>query len=292
MKTFLFEQYGYYPEIMEGDFFCVNDWMFKLIKVELEDELLERIDKYLVLIRDAFVGDGAFFIKNRSGKISSYYDGCKYVLISSKKRKINLNDITVFHNAFFEKEKTVDLKNLLNTWKENVNYIETYCLQSLRLDSVYYKDNFEISLYGLGLAQNSLQYLSDCIDMYGPELSGLSLTHKRMDSWDSFAFFNPFNFVIDHPVRDFSELYKNNCIDYSEMSSMLERYGLNEKQATILMARLLYPCKIFDLLECNLNNKNANLKINYSIEKEFVKLKKIYLFLRKRYKIRPIIWLE
>ena len=69
---------------------------------------------------------------------------------------------------------------------------------------------------------------------------------------DTFDFFNPFNFVFDHPIRDFAELYKNNVIDFANLISILEYYRLDSKIATLFVARLLYPSEVFDALEDNL----------------------------------------
>ena len=292
MKTFLFEQYGYYPKMFENYSFQLNGWKFKLEQVDLKDDVLEYICEYLEYIRNIFSGEGSFIVKNRSGKNTSFYDNKKYVLVSNKERKMTLKDFNVLHYLCIEKEKTINLKNLILVWRERMDIIERESIYSLRLDSVYYRENYEISLYGLGLAQNALQYLNECIEIYGEELGGLTLTHKRVNDMDSFSFFNPFNLVIDHPIRDLSELYKNNCIEYSELIEILECYKLDEKLASIMMARLLYPCKIFDLLDGDVVKKDVNLKIDYSIEKEFAKLKKIYVFLRTQYKIMPIVWLE
>lgn len=292
MNTFLFEQYGYYPGKLENNSFNVDGWDFKLIKVELSDNELDQINEYLEYVRKCFDNKGAFIVKNRNGKLASYYDNNRYVLVSIQNVKITLEDFNAFHCSFLEKEKTMDLNNLVLVWKERLELVENECMNSLRIDSVYYKENFEISLYALGLAQNALQYLSECVEIYGPKLEGLTLTHKRINEMNSFSFFNPFNFIVDHPVRDLSELYKNNCVEYSQLIDLLEYYRLDERLASLMMARVLYPCKVFDLLENNFNVRDTNLKFNYSIEKEFVKLKKIYRFLRNQYQIRPIIWLE
>jgi hypothetical protein len=54
----------------------------------------------------------------------------------------------------------------------------------------------------------------------------------------------------------------------------------------------MYHTGVLDLLEDNIEKKDVNFKLNYVIEKEFAKLKKIYSYFREIYLIRPIDWLE
>ena len=109
---------------------------------------------------------------------------------------------------------------------------------------------------------------------------------------NSFDFFDPFNFIIDHPIRDYVELYKNNVIEFLDLVSILEFYRMDTKIATLFMARLMYPSEILDALEENVDKKDKSFRINYSIEKEVLKIKKAYLYFKKKYNIRPIYWLE
>ena len=102
--------------------------------------------------------------------------------------------------------------------------------------------------------------------------------------------FNPFNFIVDHPLRDYVELYKNDFIDYRSMVNALEYYEIDSKLASVIVARVLYPTRVFDLLEDGYYDTCK--KINYSIEKEIAKIKNVYLYFKKKYRIRPILWLE
>lgn len=292
MKTFLFEQYGYYPQTIINNLFYIDDWCFKLLKVDLNEKDIETICLYLDNVRNIFNEKGAFIIKTRNDKYISVYDNDKYVLVSVKKSYMTINDLSLFHYNLVEVDKKIELDKILNVWMSRMENVENECINSLRIDSVYYSHNLEVAMYVLGLAQNAIQYLSECIEDYGIQLSGLTIAHKRMNDLNSFDFFNPFNFIVDHPIRDLCELYKNDYLSFNDFCEMLNYYKINSMIATIIISRILYPIKVFDLLEDNVSKKEIKFKIEYNIEKEFIKLKKIYLFIKDKYKIRPIDWLE
>jgi hypothetical protein len=77
---------------------------------------------------------------------------------------------------------------------------------------------------------------------------------------------------------------------------VLSRINLNAKEASLLMARLLFPTRIFDLLEENyLKNGNITSRaIEYCncASREITRLKNIHRFLVNFYHIRPIKWLQ
>lgn len=289
MKTFLFEQYGYYPEFFENNQFSIDNWLFKLIEIDYDDELIKKIDEYLSYVREKFANKGAFIIKTRFGKLTSVYDGKRYVLVSNYKTNITLKDINTFHYLFQEQNKNLDLQNLLSVWEERTANIEKSVVGSLRIDSIYYQKNLEVTMYALGLAQNAMQYISEIIFDYRDKIENLTLTHRRLSSFDSFEFFNPLNYIVDHPLRDIAELYKNNLLQYDDLIEFMRYYKFDGQTASLLMARIMYPNTIFDLLE---NTNDAGLRLNYNIEKENLKIKSIYLYLKKQYNIRPINWLE
>ena len=292
MLTFLFEQYGYYPVNFKNNTFFINDWVFKLIEIEEDDVYVEKIDEYMVFVRNVFGGKGPFIIKTRFNKKISVYDGKRYVLVSVYRCDMCLNDLNAFHCSFLDDSKKINLNSLLETWKDRVSEIEIKCVNSLRIDSVYYKDNLECSMFCLGLSQNALQYLSEIIDDYGYNLENLTVVHKRLINLNSFDFFNPFNFVVDHPLKDLAELYKNDFLTFSELIDFFDYYKLDNKTASLFMARVLYPANVLDLLEDNIQKKEISFNLNYSIGKEFQKIKKVYLHLRQIYNIRPIDWLD
>ena len=293
MITFLFEQYGYYPKELKDDMFEIDNWQFKLVEINNnDDEFINNIDNYIYMIRENFKNNGPYIIRTRYNDKISKYDNKRYVLISINKTVMSYNELSLFHHIFKESDKKVDLSKLLDSWKSRLEIIETLGLESLRLDSSYYSDNLEVAMFCLGLCINASQYLHDIILDYGKNVDNITITHKRIKNLDSFDFLNPFNFVIDHPIRDFVELYRNDFLRFEDLIEILNYYNLDIKLASIFVARILYPVNIIDVLEENIYLKDNNLKLKYNFEKEIAKIKKIYFYFKEKYNIRPIIWLE
>lgn len=292
MLSFLFEQYGYYPvEFKEGTFY-VNDWEFRLLEIEFDEQYMYKIDQYCQIIRDQFGSKGPFIIKTRTGEKTSNHDGKTYSLISAKRGFFNLNELNKFHVFFREEDRAVDLNKILSSWESRSSELENYGISSLRIDGNFYEENLEATMFAFGMSQNAQQYLSDAIKDYGDEIKDVTIAHKRIKDLNNFDFFNPFNFIVDHPIRDIVELYRTGTLSFDYMLDLLEYYQMDPKKASLFIARLMYPIQVFDLLEENMEKKEKNLKFNFVIEKEILKIKKVYEYFKEKYHIRPIVWLE
>lgn len=292
MIGFIFEQYGYYPTDLENNEFIIKNWRFRLIEVEGDNEFIEKVEGYLSYINKNFTNNAVFIIKSRTGSKITVYDGKKFVLISILESKMNIKDLSKFHMIFNDKSKYVSINNLINTWEDRVDYIEKNAISALRVDSIHYPDNLECAMYLIGQSINAIQYLSDMTIDFDDTLSEVTLTHKRILNFNSFDFFNPFNYIVDHPARDVIELYKNDYIEFTDLIDLFDYYKLNLKTATYTMARALYPSCGLDELENNVNKNTVSFKLNVNIGKDLQKCKKIYAFLKEKYGIRPIAWLE
>ena len=292
MNVFLFEQYGFYPGELENNEFFINGFEYRLIEVEVGEDEISKKDQYCTIL-NSFYGDELMVkvIKNKSSNYISYYNGKKYCLLSILKKDMIVNDLNVMH-VKFKNYESLDLFKIMNLWKTRSDYIENVGVASLRVDSIFYGENLEKSLFGLGLCQNAIQYLNEVIHEYGSNFNGLTLTHKRLKNLCSFDFFNPFNIVLDHPIRDLVELYKNDFFTVESLVEVLKFYEIDSKIASLFLSRLLYPSSIFDQIENSELSNSNKFKIDFNIEKECVKIKNVYTYFRKKYNIRPISWLE
>ena len=292
MISFLFEEYGYYPKEFSNNKFFINDWEFRLVEVDCNNVYLEEVERYIYYLRGNFGGRGPYIMKNKSNSKISTYDGKKYVLVSvNVKNDVDTGEFNKMHVLFNEAKQHVNLEELLKTWQMRFAEIERYGVSSLRMDSPFYSENLEIAMFGLGMCQNAIQYLYDIIEDCGKNVENVAIVHKRIDNFNSFDFFNPFNLVVDHPIRDYAELYRNDVIGLEELVYCLNFYEIDCKIASLFIARIMYPIKILDLLDDELMVEK-NIKQEYSIPKEIIKIKKAYVYFKNKYNIRPIDWLE
>lgn len=292
MKNFLFEYYGYYPKDLIDNSFVLDGWMFKLIPVELNMDDIASIENYVGVLNNTFSNKGPFIIKNKVHNNLSTLNDINYVLVSSFITNMNLNDLVKFHMLFYTHDEYIELKKILEAWKDRVDNIEKKINSKLRVDSIYYKYNLDIVMFSLGLSINAMQYLSDIIYNYDDKLYGITIVHKRLKDLSSFDFFNPFNFIVESPVKDIVMLYQNDYISFEEFKSLILKYNLTIEGASFLFARLLYRCDVFDFVERKRDIDSKDEKVKFNLEKEMNKIKKAYSLLKHMYSIRPLDWLE
>ena len=281
MKKFLFEQYGYYPKEIVDNSFSIDGWRFKLLTVEVGEDIVSSINEYTKTLNEAFNNKGPYIIKNRLNNNISTLNNVNYILVCSLEGKMTLNDLIKFYSLFFNSEEFVELDRILEVWKNRVEEIEQKLNSYLRVDSIYYRNNLDIAVFCLGLAINAMQYLSDIIYNYDNKMYGCSIVHKRLTDFSVFDILNPFNFIVEHPLKDICMLYQKEVISFQEFKSFFNYYPLDEKSATFLMARLLYRADIFDCIENKRNLDEGEQQLNFNFEKEFYKIKKAYSFLKE-----------
>lgn len=298
MHSFIFDNYGYYPNNLIDDGFEYKDWIFKLVRVENDENNIGSIEKYDEMIRNCFNGFSGHVMKNRNNQFISYSNGIAYSLICVPKVNVNVYDYFKLHSCFLniESNKNYSLYKILKVEEEKYEFIENIVLSSIRRDLDSYSSYLYMFFYYFGLAENSLQYLSDAINDYGDKLNNLTLCHKKYACLSSYDFFNPFNYIIDNPIRDIAQVLKNENLTKNEMINFLNLYNLSTHEASVLFSYVMYPQKLFDeLIEFYDNKKDISTylfkeqgKISFNKEK----IKSIYYILQYKYNIRPIKWIE
>ena len=125
-----------------------------------------------------------------------------------------------------------------------------------------------------------------------------TLTHRRIKKMDKYELFNPFNLIVDHSSRDLAELYKNDIISLDTLLNICAFYSYSVDEYEYLLARLLFPTFIFDIVEDMENDKSSydyTSDIYYAIAKsnsQLDKLKSLYNALISKMNIRPINWIS
>ena len=287
MKTFLFEQYGYYPSSFDNNEFELEGYKFKLLQTRFSEEDVLQMQYPIEVLKDSFYRWGPFIIKNKYDKYVSTYENENYILVAIYKINIGNNYIKKMHQTFYKNDECIELNKTLEVWQKRVENIEKNLSSYISVEEPCGKDIINEAMFYIGLSTNAMQYLSDVIGDLGEKLYGVTIAHKRFNNFESFDFLNPMNFIIDTPCRDLCFMIQNELMTMEEFSKTLNEYNLDIKSARVLMAKIMYRCDFFDCLE----NKKVKSS-NFNIEKEMNKIKKAYSLLKNKYQIRPIDWLE
>mgnify|MGYP004541223885 FL=1 len=297
MRAFLYDKYGYYPDEEYSTSCTYQGWFFKLEISEKNDYAIASLNKLLNDINNSFQNLGSDSVLTRDGHYVTTSEYGPVVLVAIKEGKVTIDTLFKMHQMFYNQfQNQLTVSYLRNLWLNKINTIEERIIPSLPNDNKEFSSLYILSMYALGSAENAIQYLLDIIYYYGNEIKNTSLVHKRIDELNSFYLFNPFNLIIDSPMRDLAELYKNDLLSLEQLYDLLKRYPLTSLDASLLLARCLYPNQIFDLLEDYYElKKDITNRVNQLIisinSKEF-KLKKLHKFLVSNYQIRPISWLD
>ena len=295
--SFLFDNYGLYPLEIIDNTFIIDDFLYKVeeIKNYTEEDIINinNFSKEInILYKNSF-----YLIKNRKGNYITSIIDKNYVLVSTKIDKINYYDILKFTKYFINKNnEKYNISEMIKIWNERFENIKKSCFNSIDSNDVNFDKIHTAVSFSFGLAENAISYLADSKIDYGDNIERLSLSHIRLISYDSYSFFNPFNMIIDTIIRDYAELYKFELIDIYDLDKIISNLNINVKEASLLMARILYPTRIFDLLEDNYLNEDhkVNKTIEYvnTLDKELQRIKNVHALLKRKYNIRPIEWLK
>ncbi len=297
MKSFIFDKYGYYLK-EDTTKFDYNSWHFELELTDLSNESLFNMKEFLKIIPKYYKNMASDIIYSRDNKLvneSIYGNVC---LIATKIAKVNVEDFISFPFYFANMAEGKDLKvsYLKKVWENKVDRIEEKILTKVKIDDVTYKMLIQYYLFNAGLAENAIQYLSDTMYLYGDQIEGKSLVHKRIKELSSYTLLNPLNFIVDFRGRDLCELLKNNFISLEYFKSIIAKYNFSQQEVSLLFARLLFPSEMYDLLEeFYLIKRDISQDVynEYKLMYEKLdKIKKIHRFLVDNYKIKPINWID
>ena len=287
MIEFVREKYGFYPDSIENDEFDYNGKKYKLCLIG--DNLnFENIETSVSYLKSYFGQDCVSLIATRDGNFTCVCEGHKYIMICCfNNEAISDDKLNYFHNIN-SGENVVNLNNVLKSWISIHETLETNGVNDIEADGYLHKNAIKIFFYGIGMLKNAIQYLKDLIDDYGVNIYKVSLTHKRINSRRAIEFYNPLNIVVDSPMRDFVQLYMAEELELDQFIKLINYYGTDKQEASYLMARLLNPTYLFD----DIFNFLPDKKAMRNIEKELIKIKKVYLYLRYTFNIKIINWLE
>jgi len=228
---------------------------------------------------------------NKKNSIITFYDNKPYLLLKKNfysKDILKLNDI-INYNALVYGEYELNWKEL---WKDKIDYYE-YQMSQLGYKYKYLKESLS---YYIGLSECAIAILNYA------KLDKLkySISHNRIQYKETIDnLFDPTNIIIDNRVRDIAEYLKINYINenikINDVFSYLDNLNFDYNESLLFLSRLMYPSYYFDIYDKIIQEKLSEEKINYIIKKNTqyeVFLKKVYSYVRNRYRIPEIEWLE
>lgn len=299
MQSFIFDYYGYNANV-ENNEFEYEGYKFLLLSVEDDEKDIIKLNNLVNSLNIHFNSDVVFIVKNKYDKyISTSKDNNNICLLTYKiDNQININDFVKMHLSYFNSfSYKINIQQIIDLWDQRIEYIENQCLTNFNFDNEAHLTLYEYTLYSIGLAINSLQYLADMNLDFKRKYSS-TLTHRRIKKMDKYELFNPFNLIVDHSSRDLAELYKNDIISLDTLLNICAFYSYSVDEYEYLLARLLFPTFIFDIVEDMENDKSSydyTSDIYYAIAKsnsQLDKLKSLYNALISKMNIRPINWIS
>ena len=286
---------NYYYNLLVSDFKKVNDrFIFKIDGKNYElvpfyGEINEFYKNYVTLINNNKYCHEVILNKDKS--FLTFHNNKAYILIKENiniEKNVDINEI-ISYDILVKGDYSLNWKNL---WKEKVDYYE-YQINQLSFKHQALKDSFN---YYVGLTECAISLLNyvDNSKIY------YYISHKRINYNESLSeFFNPLNITIDSRVRDIAEYIKINYInerlDIKEIYFYLDRLNFDYVESILLLSRLLYPSYYFDIYDEIIQERISEDKIDIYIKKNTayeIFLKQVYSYLRVRYNIPEIEWLN
>ncbi len=295
MQSFIFDYYGYNVSELVDNHFDYQGYRFVLISTTENESTISKLDEFLVSLRGNFDDDIVYFVKNRYNQYISLNDSTNILLLTYKLSSVSLDTLLKMHQIYFN-NGILNLNEIINLWEQRIEYLENQCLVMLNFDNPAHKELYEHAMFAIGMAENALQYISDLkIDF--KENFVATLTHRRLKKLDKWELFNPFNLIFEHSSRDLAELYKNDIIDLNQLIELTKKYQYKINEYQYLLARILFPVSVFDILEDIYLDKNYDYtdliyKAIQSQQQHIKKVKTFYKTMINEVNIRPIRWLD
>ena len=303
MKEFIHFYYGFnidnINQINDYYTFNYNDDIYYLIPFNQNENRLNyyidisnRLLKYNI--------KSHIVINNNDGKKITYIDDVGYILLKiiNNNEEINIFDIKDNQYKFLNEKISINKNHISwsELWQIKVDFLEN-SLNEIKKDNII-EHSYD---YYIGMAENAIIYYNQTIRQYYINDYPLTWCHKRIYYPNmSINYLNPINYIIDYDIRDIAEYLKsaffyNEKIAYEELCSYIKIGKLNNYNANLLLARLLYPSYYFDYLEKWINHKTSsndllNIINKQSSYEQFIK--KAYQLLSNYALLIPIDYLR
>lgn len=301
MDSLIYDFYGYNVKLNENNSFDYLDYRFVMIFINETEESMKKLNDLSYMLSQVFNNDVVYIVKNKYNKyITDYKEKTSLCLLSYKiEVNIDINTFVNLHTCFLNYfNYRVKLEDIITLWDQRVEYILNQCLVNLNFENETDYLLYQYAILSVGMAYNALQYLKDMQLDFNRNNYNCTLTHRRIHKIDKLEFYNPLNLIIDHSSRDLVELYKNDLIDYKTMMNIAIYYNYEIDEYEYILARLLFPTSIFDIIE-DIASDNTLLHDNNKIKNaikifkiQINKLNEYYENTSKILNLRPVNWIK
>ncbi|MBE6139496.1 MAG: hypothetical protein E7174_03270 [Firmicutes bacterium] len=286
---------NYYYALIINNFKKINDsFVFEVDNKNYEfipfyGDVNKFYKNYLTLINNNKYCHEVIFNKDKN--LLTFYNQKPYILLRKNiyiDKKVDINEIINYDIPIYG-GNSLNWKKL---WGDKIDYYE-YQMSQIAIKYRILKNSFD---YYIGLSEtaiNLLNYVDDTKIKY-------FICHRRITINQMLdEFFNPINIVVDSRTRDIAEYIKINyfseTINLTEVFNYLDSLNFNYDESLLFLARLLYPTYYFDMYDQIIQGKISEEKIQFYTKKNAfyeVFLKKLYNYIKFKYKIPEIEWLE
>lgn len=291
MKNLINYYYGLQVDEFKknGAVFCfkINNFDYEFIPFDGNINLLSKIYSYLI---KNYIYCHEIII-NKNDMFVTYYNNYNYILIKkniNSTKILNINDILLYDINIYSKPE----KSLKTLWENKIDYYE-YQISQIGFKYPVIRRSFS---YYIGMGENAVSLLNYVDD----RRINYNICHKRINYKETIAdFLNPLNMIIDNKTRDIAEYLKVNYIKneltLEDVIDLLNEINFDNNEVILFFARLMFPSFYFDEYDKVIQNNIDEKKIEEIIKKnDYYEsfLKKIYKYLRDRYNLFEIEWLE
>lgn len=232
----------------------------------------------------------AHFVPTITGELNGFMNGESISLfklpnINRRQFLSDGEDLAKFHRIGryypYPPQKATRLGIWKTLWENRLDQLEEWWGERIQgiPENRFEKLFFETFPYYLGVTENAIQYVADCIweDTRKESQLGTICYVKYKPQIDSERVIFPTDLIFDHPTRDLAEWIRYKYVtgaDMEEINSFLIQYErmmpLSEVSVRLLFGRLLFPLSYFEAVEGYYSENSEKRKSRY--EKQFFRV--------------------
>lgn len=297
MRSFIYDQYGYILE-SDANSFSYMGYDFKLVAHDYEEIELRQLEETEErLLKELPYEAKCHLVLSRNNEFRTENEFGAVSLVTAPIQEYQ--PLAVFKlmelGSTLKSKEDFSVSRIIDLWEEKLSLMEMKYMEASKIDDYLYPLLYTETLFAIGLANNAISYLVDIKNDFGDEISRLYLSHKRLPDLKAITLFDPFNLILDSPERDIAFLYELHELSVKGVLDAISYFKLDQKEVSLLIARLLFPRMTFDLLEDQYNIKK-DIKKDLAKQlgrssNDLIRLKELFLALSERFSLRPIKWI-